>query len=239
MTAAFLAAAGTVTLIAAAGIALNHFDPHKGTRQRGHLTPDQRADRAALERASQDRLMGRTRRQAPAVAPAPQTIAYKTDGQLAGYWPMGAGYWPANQPGSANEEFFGPGPYARAQDNDPDNGLDKTRADIAYPLAGAASRVDIATVRALVYDDPVPGREYDEPLDVRHHAPQPGMRPYCSRCGRYGHWTGEQCPPAAAAIAGHLRAAGLKVHDSNDDAVNSIVMRALNGPRAIEGARQS
>ncbi len=79
-------------------------------------------------------------------------------------------------------------------------------------------------VQALVYDDPVPGREYDAPLEVRPHAAE--VAPYCSRprCGdRGGHWTEshpEPSPAAEALLAERERATRLPDYALAPDAMN-------------------
>jgi len=99
----------------------------------------------------------------------------------------------------------------------------------------------------VVTGDP-PGRH------ERPRAYQVTAEPYCSRCGTRGHWRGGQgCEDAvvgellarrrdghvAAAIAGHLEAAGLKVHASEDEALESMWTRAMGkAVAAIEGARR-
>jgi hypothetical protein len=104
----------------------------------------------------------------------------------------------------------------------------------------------------VVTDDP-PGRH----ARPRIHAFTPGKppEPYCSRCGSYGHWTGESpCQGDAVvtelitrrrdghvadAIASHLTGAGFKVHDSTDEAVESMFTRAMARAIAdVEAARR-
>jgi len=62
------------------------------------------------------------------------------------------------------------------------------------PAPGGSPMKVMSSVQALVYDDPLPGREYDAPLDVRHCA----AAPYCARPGcadRHTHWTEEHPEP--------------------------------------------
>lgn len=150
-----------------------------------------------------------------------------TAGQRAGYWPMGD----AQEPGGL---IIRPGRDLTEEE------MEAFRARFESVSRHRTTIMpDPPAVQALVYDDPVRGHEYDAELDVRHHDPQPPSvaQPYCSRCGRHGHWTGEECPAAAAAIAGHLRAAGLKVYASEDDALESMWTKAMGrAVAAIEGA---
>jgi hypothetical protein len=135
-------------------------------------------DTIDIERASQDRLMGRR----------PQTA-----GQAAGYW-------------TANPQPVSP------------------------PHVNGRAAVEVT-------DD----------QDGKHARPRAYLvsaEPYCSQpgCGSRKHWTEDHQEPAPGshaqqAINDDLRAAGFKVHDGNDDAVDSMIMRALNGPLAIQAAK--
>ncbi len=109
------------------------------------------------------------------------------------------------------------------------------------PAPGESPMKVMSSVQALVYDDPLPGREYDAPLEVRHRAAE--VAPYCSRprCGdRAGHWTEshlEPGPAAEALLAERERAVRLpdyvlapdamNGHLTVDSLVDSIVFRKI------------
>jgi hypothetical protein len=108
---------------------------------------------------------------------------------------------------------------------------------------------------ALDHHAPAAVTVTDDPPAGRHEAPRvhpfrPGDEPYCGKCGTAGHWRGsESCADrridetlirrredrVTAAMNADLKAAGLKVYDSEDDALKSIFTRAMAmSVRAIE-----
>jgi hypothetical protein len=112
---------------------------------------------------------------------------------------------------------------------------------------------------AYLRDEPPAVVVTDNPPKGRHEAPRAypflsGAEPYCSRCGKAGHWRGDEpCPDksidelitrrrdghVADAIAAHLTGAGFKVHDNNETAVESMFTRAMARAIAdVEAARR-
>jgi hypothetical protein len=151
-----------------------------------------------------------------------------TAGQRAGYWAPAEPLWAAAAQAAA-EGRIGPPPRKPA-----------VRPESAYEMEPPSAAV-------IVTGDP-PGRH------ERPRAYQVTAEPYCSRCGTSGHWrSGQGCEDAvvgellarrrdghvAAAVAGHLEAAGLKAYGSEEEALESMWTRAMgNAVAAVEGARR-